>query len=97
MEHRNTGSTCAEAVQDYAVEELRGLIRFIEEQTGETFDWDAFFREVRRARPLDAAVAHRGRAGLFLLVSAHHDAVDAAVGVEKMRVHAAGEVVKNMR
>ena len=36
-----------EAVQDYAVEELRGLIRFIEEQTGETFDWDAFFRAMK--------------------------------------------------
>ena len=36
-----------EAVQDYAVEELRGLICFIEEQTGETFDWDAFFRAMK--------------------------------------------------
>ena len=36
-----------EAVQDYAVEELRGLIRFIEEQTGETFDWDAFFKAMK--------------------------------------------------
>ena len=39
-------------------------------------------------------MAHRGGAGLFLLVTAHHDAVDAAVGVEKVRVHAAGEVVE---
>ncbi len=29
--------------QDYAVEEILGCIRFIEEQTGEKFDWDAFF------------------------------------------------------
>ena len=36
-----------DAVQDYAVEELRGLIRFIEEQTGETFDWDAFFKAMK--------------------------------------------------
>ena len=50
--------------------------------------------EVRRARPLDAAVAHCGRAGLFLPVAAHHDAVDTAVGVEKARVHAAREVVE---
>lgn len=31
-----------EEVQDYAVEELKEMIRFVEEQTGETFDWDAF-------------------------------------------------------
>ncbi len=29
--------------QDYAAEEILGCIRFIEEQTGEKFDWDAFF------------------------------------------------------
>ena len=28
--------------QDYAVEELRGCIEFIEQHTGEKFDWDAF-------------------------------------------------------
>ena len=28
--------------QKYAVEELRGCIKFIEEHTGEKFDWDAF-------------------------------------------------------
>ena len=31
-------------VQPYAVEELKDMIRFIEESTGETFDWDAFLR-----------------------------------------------------
>jgi len=30
--------------QEYAVEEILGCIRFIEEQTGETFDWEAFYR-----------------------------------------------------
>ena len=30
--------------QEYAVEELLGCIRFIEEQTGEKFDWDAFIK-----------------------------------------------------
>lgn len=29
-------------VQQYAVDEMRGLIAFIEEQTGETFNWDTF-------------------------------------------------------
>lgn len=32
-----------EDVQEYAVEEVKAMIKFIEEQTGETFDWDAFF------------------------------------------------------
>lgn len=32
-----------EDVQEYAVDEVKELIRFIEEQTGEKFDWDAFF------------------------------------------------------
>jgi len=32
-----------EDVQDYAVKELEELIKFVEEQTGEKFDWDAFF------------------------------------------------------
>ena len=37
-----------DAVQDYAVEELRGLIRFIEEQTGEKWDWKAYFECAER-------------------------------------------------
>ena len=88
-------------------ERLIGVLRVDDDVGNEGFharhdvDAPAVFRpdgevgvEVRRARPLDAAVAHRGGAGLFLLVAAHHDAVDAAVGVEKMRVHAAGEMVE---
>ncbi len=35
-----------EGVQEYAVEEVKGMIRFIEEQTGETFNWDAFFESM---------------------------------------------------
>ncbi len=31
-----------EEVQKYAVDELKEMIKFVEEQTGETFDWDAF-------------------------------------------------------
>ena len=34
-------------VQPYAVEELKGCIAFIEEQTGEKFDWDAFFAAMK--------------------------------------------------
>ena len=30
--------------QDYAVEEIMGCIEFIEQQTGEKFDWDAFYK-----------------------------------------------------
>ena len=88
-------------------ERLIGILRVDDDVGNEGFharhdiDAPAVFRpdgevgvEVRRARPLDAAVAHRGGAGLFLLVAAHHDTVDAAVGVEKMRVHAAGEMVE---
>ena len=37
-----------ESVQEYAVEEIKGCIRFIEEQTGETWDWDAFERAMAR-------------------------------------------------
>lgn len=32
-----------EDVQDYAVQEVKDLIKFVEDQTGEKFDWDAFF------------------------------------------------------
>ena len=35
-----------EAVQKYATEELRGCIKFIEEQTGETFNWDTFMEAI---------------------------------------------------
>lgn len=31
----------------YAVEEIKGCIRFIEENTGETFDWDAYFKGMK--------------------------------------------------
>ncbi len=31
-------------VQEYAAQEIRNAIRFIEEQTGETWDWDAYFK-----------------------------------------------------
>ncbi len=31
-----------ESVQEYAVEEVKQLIKFVEDQTGEKFDWDAF-------------------------------------------------------
>ena len=31
-------------VERYAVEDLKDCIAFIEEQTGETFDWDAYFK-----------------------------------------------------
>ena len=31
-----------EDVQEYAVEEVKELIRFVEQQTGETFNWDVF-------------------------------------------------------
>ncbi len=34
-------------VQPYAVEEVEAMIHFIEEQTGETFDWDAFFSAMK--------------------------------------------------
>lgn len=37
-----------EAVQEYAAEEICNAIKFIEEQTGETFDWDAFFQSMDR-------------------------------------------------
>jgi len=37
-----------ESVQEYAVEEIKGCIRFIEEQTGETWDWDAFEKAMAR-------------------------------------------------
>lgn len=37
-----------ESVQEYAADEIKNAIRFIEEQTGETFDWDAFFTSMKR-------------------------------------------------
>lgn len=36
-----------ESVQDYAADEIKNCIRFIEENTGETFDWDAFFASMK--------------------------------------------------
>lgn len=33
-----------ESVQEYAAEEIKNAIHFIEEQTGEKFDWDYFFK-----------------------------------------------------
>ena len=37
-----------ESVQEYAAEEVVNAIHFIEEQTGEKFDWDAFFKSMKR-------------------------------------------------
>jgi len=37
-----------EDVQEYAVDEVKAMIKFIEDQTGETFDWDAFFSAMKR-------------------------------------------------
>ncbi len=34
-------------VQDYAVKNLKGAIKFIEEHTGEKFDWDAYFTAMK--------------------------------------------------
>ena len=36
-----------ESVQDYAADEIKNCIRFIEENTGETFDWNAFFASMK--------------------------------------------------
>lgn len=36
-----------EDVQEYAVEEVKELIRFVETQTGEKFDWDMFFKALK--------------------------------------------------
>lgn len=36
-----------ESVQEYAAEEIWNTIRFIEEQTGETFDWEHFFQKMK--------------------------------------------------
>jgi hypothetical protein len=33
-----------ESVQEYGAEEIANCIRFIEQQTGETFDWDNYFK-----------------------------------------------------
>lgn len=35
-------------VQEYAAQEIRNAIRFIEEQTGEKWDWDAYFKCAER-------------------------------------------------
>lgn len=35
-----------ESVQDYAVDEIKNAIKFIEDNTGEKFDWDAFFKSM---------------------------------------------------
>jgi len=37
-----------ESVQQYAAEEILNAIHFIEEQTGEKFDWNAFFETMKR-------------------------------------------------
>ena len=37
-----------ESVQEYAAKEVLNAIRFIEEQTGEVFNWEAFFSSMRR-------------------------------------------------
>lgn len=37
-----------ESVQEYAADEIKNAIHFIEEQTGETFDWDAYFDSMKR-------------------------------------------------
>lgn len=36
-----------ELVLEYAVDEIKAAIRFVEEQTGEKWDWDAYFRNMR--------------------------------------------------
>ena len=36
-----------ESVQDYAADEIKNCIRFIEENTGETIDWNAFFASMK--------------------------------------------------
>lgn len=37
-----------EGVQEYAAQEIRNAIKFIEEQTGEKWDWDAYFACAKR-------------------------------------------------
>ncbi len=37
-----------EDVQEYGVDEIKALIEFIEKQTGEKFDWDAFFKRMKQ-------------------------------------------------
>ncbi len=37
-----------EGVQEYAAQEVRNAIKFIEEQTGEKFDWDYYFECAKR-------------------------------------------------
>lgn len=36
-----------ESVQDYAAEEIKNAIQFIEKHTGETFDWNVFFESMK--------------------------------------------------
>ena len=36
-----------ELVIEYAVEEIRAAIKFVEDQTGEKWDWDAYFRNMK--------------------------------------------------
>ncbi len=36
-----------ELIYEYAVEEIKGAIRFVEEQTGEAWDWGAYFENMR--------------------------------------------------
>ena len=37
-----------DGVQEYAAQEIRNAIKFIEEQTGEKWDWDAYFENMKR-------------------------------------------------
>lgn len=37
----------ADDVQEYAVEEIKSLIKFIEDQTGEKFDWNAYLSRMK--------------------------------------------------
>ena len=37
-----------EGVQEYAAQEIRNAIKFIEDNTGEKWDWDAYFTNIKR-------------------------------------------------
>ena len=37
-----------EGVQDYCAQEIRNAIKFIEDNTGEKWDWDAYFTNIKR-------------------------------------------------
>ena len=37
-----------DGVQEYAAQEIRNAIKFIEDNTGEKWDWDAYFRNMKR-------------------------------------------------